>query len=195
MGLRSAAHICQRLTDCCIYMYFILGYYALNYLDDFAGAEIPSKAYEVYPALGRLLKACGLEESMDKADQPSTRMCFIGILCDTVKTTLEISNERLIEILALVNDWIYKSHANRNFGKLKFAAACVRPARFCMSRLFNFLRTLPEDQKVKRIHVEVQKDLYWWREFLPLYNGVSMMAVEEWSSPDKILATDVKQKY
>ena len=37
---------------------------------------------------------------------------------------------------------------------------------------------------------EFQKDLLWWKVFLPYYNGVSMMALEEWSLPDSVFASD-----
>jgi hypothetical protein len=32
--------------------------------------------------------------------------------------------------------------------------------------------------------------LKWWYEFLPVFNGVSMMAVEEWSYPDTVFSCD-----
>ena len=51
----------------------------LNYLDDFAGAGKPELALKAYEELGILLKSCGIEESKDKACQPSTQMVFIGV--------------------------------------------------------------------------------------------------------------------
>ena len=39
MGLRSAAYICQRVTNAVAYILLTLGVIVLNYLDDFAGAE------------------------------------------------------------------------------------------------------------------------------------------------------------
>jgi hypothetical protein len=32
--------------------------------------------------------------------------------------------------------------------------------------------------------------LKWWYEFLPVFNGVSMIAVEEWSYPDTVFSCD-----
>jgi hypothetical protein len=40
----SAAHICQRVTNAVSYMYRLLGFDIVNYLDDFAGVESPSRA-------------------------------------------------------------------------------------------------------------------------------------------------------
>lgn len=36
----------------------------------------------------------------------------------------------------------------------------------------------------------IKGDLEWWNTYLPLYNGVSMMLVDNWSEPDELLATD-----
>jgi hypothetical protein len=40
------------------------------------------------------------------------------------------------------------------------------------------------------VTIEIKKDLKWWYEFLPVFNGVSMMAVEEWSYPDTVFSCD-----
>lgn len=37
---------------------------------------------------------------------------------------------------------------------------------------------------------EVKKDLQWWNEFLPKYNGISLMYLGPWSEPDTILSCD-----
>jgi hypothetical protein len=37
---------------------------------------------------------------------------------------------------------------------------------------------------------EVKLDLKWWKTFLPLYNGISVISVEEWSSPDETFSCD-----
>jgi hypothetical protein len=44
MGLRSSSHICQRVISAVVFMYFNMGIMAVNYLDDFGGAEVPDRA-------------------------------------------------------------------------------------------------------------------------------------------------------
>ncbi len=46
MGLRSAAPICQQLTNAVTYIYNKQGWSVVNYLDDFGGAEVWEKAEE-----------------------------------------------------------------------------------------------------------------------------------------------------
>jgi hypothetical protein len=57
----------------------LLGFGMLNYLDDFADVESPSRAKKAFDELKHLLDSCGLEESSHKAVPPSTRMEFLGI--------------------------------------------------------------------------------------------------------------------
>ena len=73
MGLRSAAQICQRVTNAVKYMCWMLQIAVLNYLDDFAGADKPELALKAYVELGKLLASCGIEESTQKACPPSTK--------------------------------------------------------------------------------------------------------------------------
>jgi hypothetical protein len=195
MGLRSAAHICQRVTTAVTFMHVKNGFALVNYLDDFAGGEKVDAAVVAFEQLGQLLEACGLEESVEKALVPCTRMVFIGVLHDTVTLTLEVTPERLCEISLLVQAWLRKRKCSLKdlqslLGKLHFVAACVRPGRIFVCRLLTFLRTFSPDAGLLCIPVYVKKDLLWWSEFLPLYNGVSMMAIEEWSSPDGVFACD-----
>lgn len=196
MGLRSAAFICQRITSAVSFICFQSGYCVLNYLDDFGGAEAQEKSWAAFEFLGAVLKNCGLVESEGKSVSPSTRMVFLGVLFDTETLTLEVPSFRVQEILNLVLTWVDKEEASLHeiqslLGKLVFIASCVRQSRVFISRLLNWLRQIPGGEN-KACHVpdEVRKDLIWWREFLPLYNGVSMMSLEEWSVPDGEFSSD-----
>jgi hypothetical protein len=82
MGLRSSAQICQRITTSITFMYFKLGYMMVNYLDDFGRAETKEKGWKAYETLGELLMFCSLEESVDKAVTPTTKMTFLGVSFD-----------------------------------------------------------------------------------------------------------------
>ena len=60
MGLRSSSQICQRVISAVVFMYFNMGFKAVNYLYDFGGAEVPDRALEAYRTLEELLLSCGL---------------------------------------------------------------------------------------------------------------------------------------
>ncbi|RLC09102.1 MAG: hypothetical protein DRI57_22775, partial [Deltaproteobacteria bacterium] len=70
---------------------------------------------------------------MNKADHPSSRLAFLGIWFDTIKMTMEVTPERLVEINALTAVWLNKESATVKevqslIGKLNFVAKCVIPA-------------------------------------------------------------------
>ena len=111
MGLRSAAYICQRVTNAIRFMCQMLHIVILNYLDDFAGAEKPELALKPFQELGNLLVSRGIEESKEKACPPSTKMVFIGVLFDTDDLTLSVTAESVQEILELVSTWLQKKSA------------------------------------------------------------------------------------
>jgi len=194
MGLRSAAYICQRLTNGVAYICKSEGFEIVNYLDDFCGVERPENAETAFAYLGNLLNYLGIEEALNKMTQPSTRVAFLGIWFDTVKLTMEVTPERLTEIRTLTATWLDRDFATVKevqsiIGKLNFVAKCVRPARIFISRMLNFLREMSKKGKT-RVSAEFLDDVRWWHRYLPEFNGISLISLETWSSPDEIIASD-----
>ena len=195
MGLRSAALICQKVTNSINYMCQILGILIINYLDDLAGADSAESANKCYFELGKILEHCGLEEASEKACPPNTVMTCLGILFDTDSLTLQVTPERLAEILDLVNNWLNKSEASLSelqslIGKLQFVSSCVKPSRVFICRLLNWLRQIQDTGSLLPIPFSIKKDLIWWKKFLPVYNGISMMDFNDWSEPDSVISCD-----
>ena len=140
LGLKRAAFIAQRVTTAIKYICQILGISIENYLNGLAGADCPEKAWKSYQELRNILEFCGLEESVEKACPPVTRMVFIGVLFDTETLILLVTQERLEEIKLLVQNWLKFETATLKqlqsfIGKLNFVAHCVKPSRIFISRL------------------------------------------------------------
>jgi len=194
MGLRSAAYICQRLTNSVSFICKKDGFEIINYLDDFCGVEHPEDADRAFAYLGNILQYLGIEEAINKASEPSTRSAFLGIWFDTVKMTMEVTPDRLVEINTLTSVWLSKEFATVKevqsiIGKLNFVAKCVKPARIFISRMLNFLRAMPKRGK-SRISGEFLNDVRWWNRYLPNFNGVSLISGARWSKPDEVIASD-----
>jgi hypothetical protein len=126
MSLRSSAQICQRITTSITFMYFKLGYMMVNYLDDFGGVETKEKDWKAYETLGELLMSCGLEESVDKAVTPTTKMTFLGVILDSEKMTLEVTPDRVVDISLLVESWLKKKKII-----FKITSISFRKVAFC----------------------------------------------------------------
>ena len=194
MGLRSSCQGCQRMTDAVVYIFDIRGFKAVNYIDDIAGAESGQRATEGFVVLSQLLSELGLVESTSKACEPNVIMSFLGIEFNTVTGTLSIPDAKLQEILLLLRKWLGRSRATKKqvqsvIGSLNFMAACVRPGRVFMARLINCLRGMPDAAAVK-LSPCFQQDIKWWSIFAPRFNGVALMPLSDWSSPDAGVACD-----
>jgi len=75
-------------------------------------------------------------------------------------------------------------------GKLSFVSKCVRQSRLFLSCILALLRTLRGSSHRVRLTAEFRKDIAWWQRFLRSYNGVSVISVHQWSSPDAVFSTD-----
>lgn len=194
-GLRSAALCCQRVSNVFRYLMELRSFDLLNYMDDFAGAEVGDKAYMAFHYLRFLFKASGIDESFEKAFPPNTNVEFLGILFDSLALTMSITNDRLLDIKSLLSTWLSLETTNLRdlqslIGKLQFVAKCVRPGRLFLSRILKFLSAFENLNVTLPIPIDVKKDIAWWFNFIDAYNGVSVLPFNEWSQPDSVLATD-----
>ncbi len=141
-----------------------------------------------------MLEDSGTEESVRKACSLDVQLIFLGVIFYTSDMTLSITQERLEELKGLLVYWLELEVASKKdmqsiIGKLNFVAACVRQRRMFIARLINHMKVLPVKGK-HHITNSVKKYLFWWSVFLQLYNGICMMATEEWSQVDEVFASD-----
>ena len=130
-----------------------------------------------------------------KSVPPTQVIEFLEVTFNSVQGTMEVSPDRLKKLNQMLGKWLQKSHFSRKqleqlIGKLQFVAACVRPGRIFISRLLNSLHGLNLGQKWHPMNENVRKDLCWWKEFLPQYNGVSVAWMRQHPTPDELLSTD-----
>jgi len=195
MGARSAAQLCQRVTNSVSYMAENMGILCLNYLDDLCCVANPSDSLAHYHQITELLSELGLEEARDKAVEPSTEVEFLGVQFNTIKQTMEVTPEKLSEIKELVSVWLAKSRASKRelqslIGKLMFVAKCVLGSRVFVSRLLAALRPLKKQNHRFKINAEFRKDLVWWQCFLEKFNGICYIPNMNWTAPDLVMSTD-----
>ena len=182
-------------------------YNVVNYSDDFAGVEKTlHKAMASYLALGSLMQALGLVESVDKACSPSTKMVFLGVYFDTDAMTMSVPADKVQELRSDLDRWARKTTAVRRdlqsiLGKMFWVSKCVRQSRPFMCRLLHQLREMkmfPESKKVL-LSAESRKDLLWWSTYMRTFNGISLIFSDDdnfqtleqlMSSPFKVYAGD-----
>ena len=125
MGMRSAPYIAQRITNAIAFIHRRMEYFLLNYVDDFVGAETENKIWAAFNALSELLEELQVETSKEKIVPPTTRLEFLGITFDFTKMTMEISEEKLLEIKQELDTWLLSTKTTRReveslIGKLQF---------------------------------------------------------------------------
>ncbi|XP_077977557.1 uncharacterized protein LOC144433121 [Glandiceps talaboti] len=106
-----------------------------------------------------------------------------------------VTKERLENTLTELHTWQGKRTASKRqlqsiIGKLMFIAACVRPGRLFVSRMLKLLKKLKRNHHKTRLTGGFKKDIMWWLEYLPLYNGISMIPAVDWSAPGSIFHSD-----
>ena len=114
MGLRSSARFMQMVSSAITYIFNNKGFDAVNYIDDFGGAETRDKAWTAFVALGRVISEVGMQEAIDKASPPSHVMTFLGLEVNTLKMTLRIPDAKLQDIRSELVRWESSSHVSRN---------------------------------------------------------------------------------
>ena len=195
-GLASAAMACQRTTNAVAYMFENLGLPLINYLDDLASAKRTLQdPISAFYQLKQLLSDLGLQESASKAVFPTQIMIFLGVLFNSVTMTMEVTPDRLEQILSELSKWDHKVFASKCeiqqlIGKLQFIAKCVKPGRLFIARMLDTLRSISHNQDKIRLSTEFRADVFWWQKFVECYNGVSIIGDIHFSKPGGIFKTD-----
>lgn len=200
MGSSSSAQICQKITDMVSYIFQNrFEDEVKNFLDDFFSAQVENSAFESYLNMHELLKQLGIVESLEKACAPNTQMIVLGILFDTVKMTLSLTQEKMDEIVVELKNWPNRKTCSLRqmqslIGKLNFASSVVRSGRIYMSRLINTLRNRSVTDSSRVILTEENlNDVRWWIEHIKLYNGVPMeakMPGQKWQHSGFVWSSD-----
>ena len=172
-----------------------MGYWAINYLDDFGSAEKDKDAWNSYYALGNILQGIGATEAAEKAVPPCTRMEFLGNTVDTVSMTLEVSPVRKQELVKELDKWQHKSWARKKdmqslIGKLSFVTNCIRASRIFLSRMIDSIKGNEHNSVIIEVNNEFKRDVQWWIDFLPTFDGISLIWLNDTGDADNFLASD-----
>ena len=125
---------------------------------------------------------------------PTTRLEFLGITFDSSTMTMEIPQEKMVQINNELACWLTRTKATRReveslIGKLQFLAKCIRAGRIFIARLIQWIKGMDRTQ-VYSIPLEARRDISWWARFAATYNGISLIWLMKEPECDKIIASD-----
>ena len=181
-GRKDAPRIVSLLLDVVSAVMTDAGVPHIRYLDDFLiVGTTPGRAWACAFEASAILVAFGLALSLKKVEGPLQRIEFLGIVIDSVKETLEISEERQAELLGLLCAFAKRKKASvqriqQLLGKLAFATTVLPSARPFLRRIIDTMAGRPHGQVV--LGREFKLDVAYWRDHIATWNGTA-----RWRAP------------
>ena len=175
-GFRLGSGFFEKCSDAIRYMMSQAGHNDLmNYIDDLLYVGTPTKIWSSYYDLLQLLQ--DLEVSQSKLVPPSTQVICLGILVDTVNKTLSVPQDKLKDIVNMVNDWQGRKRCTKTqfqslLGSLLYITKCVHPARYFLNRMLVILRNNTTNRYIS-LYTSFFQDLNWFQQFQKHFNGVT----------------------
>ena len=101
---------------------------------------------DVFDYLVKLLKDLGFPISQSKLISPTTTCNCLGVIINTVDSTLSVPDEKLQEVVLKFEAVYMSRHITLKqlqfvIGSLMFIHKCVKPTRIFISRLLDTLRS------------------------------------------------------
>ena len=174
-GFRHGSAIFQRLSDAVRHFMSQKGFQVTNYIDDVIGHATVSQAGPSFQILKALLKELGFALCNKKIVPPTTKCTCLGIDLDTEKFEASIPRDKLEKILSVCFQWkdrvsCKKRELQSLLGSLLYISKCVHSSRPFLNRMLDLLRASNKQESVS-LNEEFQRDLNWFCEFLPDFNG------------------------
>ena len=174
-GFKHGSAIFQRISDSIRYIMNSHGFKVTNYIDDIIGHSVRSQAHDSFQTLFRILSDLGFDISQKKIVTPSTKVTCLGVDIDTEEFTVSIPSDKVKEIIHTCSTWASKKVCTKRelqslLGKLLYITKCVKSSRFFLNRMLEVLRNSQKRVKIQ-LTPEFHRDLNWFREFIPKFNG------------------------
>ena len=159
-----------------------------HYLDDFwtAGPGNSAQCASNLAKIRDVFNKLGVPIAPDKLEGPTTCITYLGIEMDSVAQVIRLPPPKFQEVLLLLSDWATKKKCTKRellslIGKLAFAAKVVRSGRLFLRRLIDLSTSVTKLHHHITLNLEARKDIRWWSDFLPTWNGISIIPDKDWS--------------
>lgn len=148
------------------------------YIDDFL---IVTPTYEqcneALHVLIRLLRKLGFCISWPKVVGLTQRITFLGVVIDTVASTLSLGADKLRKLDQELNAFWARKRATKQqlqrlAGLLNWACSVMRGGKFFLRRILDSISVHKHARHEIRLSYEFKRDLAWWRTYLHSFDGV-----------------------
>ena len=99
---------------------------------------------------------------------------------DSVAQVIRLPAPKFQKVLLILGDWTTKKKCTKRdllylIGKLAFAAKVVRSGRLFLRCLIDLSTSATKLHHYITLNLEARKDTRWWSDFLPIWNGISII--------------------
>ena len=149
----------------------------LSYLDDFLiCANSFQECEKGLHVVVSCAKKCGFHIKDSKTVEPNRVLEFLGLIIDTLKREVRISDERLCEIRQELHEWKGRKKCKKRellsiLGKLNFCAQVIKPGHMFTRRLIQLSKVGRSLYSTIYLDSECRKDMAWWCENMRSHNG------------------------
>lgn len=173
-----------------------------SYVDDFAQVGPANRASLASRIMNLAFEMLGLTTSSIKRVVGASSSVFLGIGLDTKKRVLFMPKERKDNLLEDIDAWLKKDSVTLGdlqslCGHLVHATKTVPQGQLFVRRLFAKTRWHEENTHYRSsiaisVDANLKRDLRWWQNFLPCWNGTTKMRASDEPSlaPDVVSYTD-----
>jgi hypothetical protein len=198
MGSVPSAMKAMRLGSLPVHAHIQEGHFMILYIDDFTGVDIEEEAEASAASFDEKLWCLNLMQNVAKIEAPTPVKKVLGVEVDCDNMILRLDSLKIQEIQKLLNSWsVVRDSATLTelrslAGKLLNVCKVVPQSRPFISRILEKIRCPrgTEGSYIIRLDNELQKDVNWWKLFLPSCNGIRIIRSLDCGPTDGDLSMD-----
>jgi hypothetical protein len=195
-GLNQAPWAFTKLLRPVAAFFRALGISLMIYLDDLLLLALKAQKLIIQTKFViQVLEALGFIVNRNKSSLiPATSIIYLGFLLDSVAMQIKVPKEKMVKLQQTVRSTLEKSQVSvrdlsRIIGRLNSLSAAVVPGHLHSRRLETIQKLNLRNQGYEgtvEVNQDVKKELLWWLENLPQFNGRSLAP----PTPSIIIKTD-----
>ena len=180
-GSRSSPAIFNNFADVLTWILIFVGgiLYVVHYLDDFLICAPSSELCKNWMSKFKsIFDDIGVPIAGDKTVGPSNTLTYLGIEIDTYTQSIRLPKDKYSALLTLLKEWEGRKKCTKRellslIGSLSFAAKVVKPGQIFLRRMIDLAASVNKFSHHISMNSEARRDIQWWLDFLPSWNGVS----------------------
>jgi hypothetical protein len=189
-GGRSSAALFNAFADGLEHIMYKNGVsHLIHYLDDMftAGLANTDECFNNMTTMLDTCTDCGVAVNPKKIIPPTTEIEFLGVIIDSVRMELRMSETRLDSIKNELQWWLGRKVGSKRallslIGKLVFLCRVIQPGRTFLRRLISLSTRATQLYHKLKLNSMAREDILWWIRCVDQWNRKSVFLDDLWST-------------